>query len=85
MAHCMSRADYNLSMMSLVSYIIINVKWDFPGGPGVKTWPSNAGGAGSTSGQGAKTPHASGPKKKKKKSKHKSRSNIVTNSIKILK
>ena len=66
MAHCMSRADYNLSMMSLVSYIIINVKWDFPGGPGVKTWPSNAGGAGSTSGQGAKTPHASGPKKNKK-------------------
>ena len=28
----------------------------------VKTLPSNAGGAGSTPGQGAKNPHASGPK-----------------------
>ena len=41
----MPRADYNLSMMFLVSYIIINVKWDFPGGPGVMSWLSNAGGA----------------------------------------
>ena len=58
----MPRADYNLSMMFLVSYIIINVKWDFPGGPGVMSWLSNAGGAGSTSGQGANITHASGPK-----------------------
>ena len=35
---------------------------DFPGGAGVKTSPSNAGGAGSIPGQGAKIPHASGPK-----------------------
>ena len=36
--------------------------WDFPGGPVVKTLPSNAGGAGSIPGWGAKTPHASRPK-----------------------
>ena len=33
----------------------------------VKTLPSNAGGAGSIPGQGAKTPHASQPKKPKHK------------------
>ena len=32
--------------------------WDFPGGPVVKTSPSNAGGAGSVPGWGAKVPHA---------------------------
>ena len=37
-------------------------RWDFPGGPVVKTSPSNAGGTGSISGQGAKIPHSSGPK-----------------------
>ena len=35
---------------------------DFPDGPVVKTSPSNAGGVGSIPGQGAKIPHASGPK-----------------------
>ena len=35
---------------------------DFPGGPVVKTSPSNADGAGSIPGQGAKIPHASQPK-----------------------
>ena len=35
---------------------------DFPGGPVVETSPSNAGGAGSIPGPGAKIPHASGPK-----------------------
>ena len=35
---------------------------DFPRGPVVKTSPSNAGGAASIPGQGAKIPHASGPK-----------------------
>ena len=34
---------------------------DFPGGPVVKTSPSNAG-VGSIPGQGAKIPYASGPK-----------------------
>ena len=35
---------------------------NFPGSPVVKTLPSNAGDAGSISGQGAKIPHASQPK-----------------------
>ena len=35
---------------------------DFPGGPGVKTSPSNAGGAGLIPGQGVKIPHTSWPK-----------------------
>ena len=41
--------------------------WDFPGGPVVKTSPSNAGGVGSIPGRGAKIPHASRPKKPKRK------------------
>ena len=45
---------------------------DFPGGPVVKTSPSNTGGAGSVPGQGAKILHASRPK-------NQNRSNIVTN------
>ena len=36
--------------------------WDLPGGPVVKTSPSNAESIGSMPGQGAKIPHASGPK-----------------------
>ena len=40
---------------------------DFPGGPVVKTSPSNAGGVGSIPDWGAKIPHASGPKKPKHK------------------
>ena len=36
--------------------------WDFPGGPAVKTSPSNAGGAGSIPGRGAKIAHGSWPK-----------------------
>ena len=35
---------------------------DFPGGPLIKTSPSNAGGEGSIPGQGAKIPHALWPK-----------------------
>ena len=54
---------------------------DFPGGPVVKTLPSNAGGVSLTPGLGAKIPHASGPKTQNIKK----RSNIVTNSIKTLK
>ena len=34
--------------------------WDFPGGPVVKTPPSNAGDAGSIPGRGTKIPHAAG-------------------------
>ena len=36
---------------------------EFPGGPVVKTSPSNAGGVGSIPGWEAKIPHASQPKK----------------------
>ena len=35
---------------------------DFPGGPGLKTSPSSAEGAGSIPGWGSKTPHVSQPK-----------------------
>ena len=42
---------------------------DFAGGPVVKTLPSNAGGAGSIPGWGAKIPQASRPKKQNKKQK----------------
>ena len=48
---------------------LVNFKFyfrDFPGGPLVKTSPSSAQGAGLIPGQGAKIPHALGPKKKKK-------------------
>ena len=55
--------------------------WDFSDGPVVKTLPSNAGGAGSIPGQGAKITYASGPKNQNIKE----RSSIVTNSIKTLK
>ena len=34
--------------------------WDFPGGPVVKTPPSNAGEVGSIPGRGTKIPHAVG-------------------------
>ena len=40
-----------------------NLLRDFPGGPVVKTSPSNAGGASLIPGWGAKIPHASGSKK----------------------
>ena len=43
--------------------------WDLPGGPAVKTSPSNARGAGSIPGRGAKIPSASRPKKQNIKQK----------------
>ena len=52
---------------------------DFPGGPVVKTSPSNAGGAGLIPGWGVKIPHALKPKKDPKTY---NRSNTVANSIK---
>ena len=54
----------------------MHIKWAFPGSPVVKTSPSNAGGAGSVSGQEAKTPHASWPEN--------NRNNTVTHSIRTL-
>jgi len=53
---------------------------DFPGSPVVKTSPSNAGGAGSIPGEGAKIPHASNGIKPK----HKTEANC-NNSVKTLK
>ena len=43
---------------------------DFPGGPVVKTLPSNAGGVGSIPGLGTKIPHASQPKNQNIKKKN---------------
>ena len=45
---------------------------DFPAGPVVKTWPSNAGSAGSIPGQGTRILHALWPKEQ-----NINRSNIV--------
>ena len=42
---------------------------DFPGGPVVKTLPSNTGGVGSIPGWGAKITHALGPKTQNMKQK----------------
>ena len=53
---------------------------DFPGGPMVKTLPSNAGGVGMIPHLRAKILHASWPK-----SQNINRSNIVTNLIKTFK
>jgi len=55
---------------------------DFPCGPVAKISPSKAGSVGWISGQGTKSPHASGPKKTQTAS---NRSNAVTNVIKTLK
>ena len=52
---------------------------DFLSSPAGKTSPSNTSSVGSIPCQGAKIPHALQPKKKK------TRSNIITNSIKTLK
>ena len=52
---------------------------DFPGGPVVKSWPTNAGGAGSIPGQGGKVLSTFLAAEKQI---IKQQSNIVTNSIK---
>ena len=52
--------------------------WDFPGGPVVKTSPSNAGGAGLIPALGPKIPRASKPKKKKQNVKQKQYINAYT-------
>jgi len=60
---------------SCQAYTTVNQKkGGFPGGPVVKTLPSNAGGVGVIPGQEAKIPHASQPKNQNIK-------NTVTNSI----
>ena len=59
-------------------HILNPYSWDFPCVPMVKTFPSNTGGAGFTSGHETKVSHG-------QKTKTENRSNIVTNSIKTLK
>ena len=50
--------------------VVLRVKVrDFPGGPVIKTSPSNAGGAGSIPGGGAKIPQASRPQNRNIKQK----------------
>ena len=51
--------------------VYLRISRDFPSGPVVKASPSNAGGAGSIPGQGAKIPHASRPKNQDIKQKNK--------------
>ena len=50
----------------VVGILRINILRDFPGGPVVKTSPSNAGRAGSIPGRVAKIPYDSWPKKNTK-------------------
>ena len=51
-----------LNQEEIENWVLKVLTRDFPGGPVVKTSPSNAGGAGSIPGRQAKIPHASGPK-----------------------
>ena len=72
------------SMVYTNNAILISSKkgyhWNFPGGPMVKTLPSNTRDVGSTPGWGTKIPHALKPKIQNRNS-----SNTVTNSIKTIK
>ena len=73
------KGAYNsIAFFPLLNYVKIYIKYqDFPGSPVVKTWPSNAEGVCSLPGWGAKTPHASKPKKPRVKTK----AIVVTNLI----
>ena len=51
----------------MIIYCLSNSSKDFPGGPRVRTLPSNARGADLIPDWGAKIPHASWPKKPKDK------------------
>ena len=48
-----------LALIQVIIKCLRNISGDFPGGPVVKSSPSNAGGMGSIPGRGAKIPHAS--------------------------
>ena len=59
---------HTLSKLTQVKYkekILKAKKEEFPGGTMIRLHAPNAGGVGSIPGQGAKTPHASWPKKPK--------------------
>ena len=57
------KRDEGQVMQTLWMLFARHLNRDFPGGPVVKTSPSNADGPGSIPGQRAKIPHASWPKK----------------------
>ena len=63
--------------INVIRLSFLGLSW-WSSGPVVRTSPSNARGAGSIPGQGAKIPHASWPESQ-------NRSSIVTNSIKTIK
>ena len=59
-------------MLKLRSYFLIkklNIPWDFPRGPLLRTSPSSAGGTGSIFGQGAEIPYVWQPINQNKKQK----------------
>ena len=73
------KGAYNsIAFFPLLNYVKIYIKYqDFPGSPVVKTWTSYTEGVCSLSGWGAKTPHASKPKKPRVKTE----AIVVTNLI----
>jgi len=52
--------EYREHLINVTAYLKIPGPWDFPGGPVVKTPPSNAVHVGLLSGRGTKIPHAVG-------------------------
>ena len=60
--HMLSLVPTNNSAALRLLFLKNQRQRDFPGGPVFKISPSNAGGAGSIPGQGAKVPHAVWPK-----------------------
>ena len=59
--------QFGLAKLAILSNVFDTRVRDFPCGPVVKTSPSNAGGAGSVSGRGAKNPTCLGVKRPKHK------------------
>jgi len=64
-----SRQEYWSGVQPVQSDVLKSPISDFPGGPGVKTLPSNTGGAGLIPSQGAKDPTYLAAKKPKHKRK----------------
>ena len=72
--HLLHTSDIHLNCSGHWKVLCIKFPWDnqgqdFPGGPVIKTLPSNAGGLGSIPSWGDKIPHASGPKNQNVKQK----------------
>ena len=60
----MSISVFVLILLFHQNFVVLKLLRDFPGGPVVKTSPSNARGVGSIPGRGAKIPDASRTKPK---------------------